>query len=199
MLTPEDEWARPAHETPITEGEVDSRKVWLTTSCGRDLQTGLHLQKRSTRAVDGVLHRVGERALQLQRMMSIPEADGLLQQKGEPHTALQLQKASWTESGRSPQRGLQLQREMSTRMVGGLGARVGEAYRRGRRLPRMMSTPAADGLLQQVRETRTQDSCYRGRGGLAQQTVYCKKGRNPQRGLQLQRAMSTRTVVDLGA
>ncbi len=99
-----------------------------------------------------------------------------------------------TESWRGPQRGLQLQRATSTRTVGGLRHGMGETYR--------------------------EDSGYRGRGRLAQGMVYyiewarpaertpategevdshrgrsiASKRRNLQRGLQLQKGRSTRTV-----
>ncbi len=53
--------AKPTERTPATEEEVNSHSGWFTTSSRRDLQRGFQLQRmRSTRAVDGLLHQVGE-------------------------------------------------------------------------------------------------------------------------------------------
>ena len=62
----------------------------------------------------------------------------------------------------------------------------------------MMLTPAMDGLLQQMGETHTHDSRHRGRGGLAQGTIYYTEWAKPAErtpGVQLQKRWFAQWMV----
>ena len=111
-----------------------------------------------------------QRGLQLQKGRSTRTVDGVLHEACQTYreTATEEEVHSHngcfpTSSGQDLQRGLQLERMRSTRAVDGLLHQVGERY----------------GLLHRVGETCREDSSYRGRGRLAQWTVYRIKRAKP--------------------
>ncbi len=92
--------AKPTERTPATEEEVNSHNGWFPTSSGRDLQRGLQLQRmRSTRAVDGLLHQVGERYGLLHRVGETCREDSSYRGRGRlaQWTVYHIKKAKPTE------------------------------------------------------------------------------------------------------